>query len=211
MSKYVDGPRGPLLADSAVGLSSEEVREAAALVDRVRCAFATLETRLAGAAQAGRARSHIASEATDFFDDEEGCDAGTSADAEGARRDHRAVGGRILILEDNTAFGRAMERIAQAYGEVVVAGTVGAANAALVEPRRRWRAFIFDEALTDGSGLEVMARARERFRRTRALLITGHLDAHKANQAYRLDAAFLAKPFRKVDLERFLESAGRSR
>jgi CheY-like chemotaxis protein len=213
LGKCLDGTRGSLLRAnaSAVELSPEQAREAAALVDRVRCACGTLEAKLLAEVSNNDVQSQSTAGGPDFLEQESDGDADQPAGLASvsiARRNGGTAASRILIVDDNPTFGRILGRIAQAYGEVVLAETARQAEAAIAGSGKSWKAFILDVALADGSGLDVLARARERFPSTRALLITGYLDPRKTNAAFRLQADFLAKPFRRADLQRFLQSAG---
>jgi ActR/RegA family two-component response regulator len=194
-------------------LSPEQIREAVILVESVRCACVKLENRLMADGSAETLKGQVeAAWDSDLLDEAEesasprGNDSENAPAATGHNQSPRAS---ILIAEDNPAYARALGRVASRYGEVVFAETAGQADVALAERRQNWKAFILDVALGDGSGLDVLDRARERFPRTRALFITGYLDSHKVNAAYRLDADLLGKPFSREDVVRFLRSIGR--
>jgi CheY-like chemotaxis protein len=208
LGRLVDESRGCLVGadESALELSSEQAREAAEVLRCVQQACSMLETKL----RAEGASNADAGLQSDILQPEQehppalNLGAGTGDLSSRHRKSSGPFG--ILIVEDNPAYARALARLAADYGEVTIAGTVGEAHSAIARAKEGWKAFILDAALPDGSGIELLARAREHSPSTRAMLITGYLDSKKANAAYKLGAQFLAKPFGTADVLRFLDS-----
>jgi CheY-like chemotaxis protein len=67
--------------------------------------------------------------------------------------------GRFLLVEDDTMLVRALLRHMPAYGATTVAASAAEAAVALAAPTR-WTALLVDIGLPDGSGLDVLAKAR---------------------------------------------------
>ncbi len=117
---------------------------------------------------------------------------------------------RFLIAEDDPLHAGLLRRLVEPFGEVVLCGTAREADACL-QGRSPLCALILDIGLPDGSGLDVLARARASrhtpLATVPALLQTGRLDAQLINRAYDLDAGYVVKPFAIERVERFVRSA----
>jgi DNA-binding response OmpR family regulator len=113
---------------------------------------------------------------------------------------------QVLLLEDNTALARAVRWAVVACSEVTAVVTAAEAMACL---DREWDAFVFDIGLPDGSGLDVLRRARREQPDAAALAISGSLRQEDVNAAFAMGAHYLAKPFQPEALVEFLRRAGR--
>jgi DNA-binding response OmpR family regulator len=112
----------------------------------------------------------------------------------------------LLFVDDDAALTQALARIARAYGDVAIAASVAQARALLASPRS-WTAFVIDEGLPDGSGLDLLTGARRSFPSTPALMLTGQTEAATINRAFDLRADYVVKPVDAARLRRFLGDA----
>ncbi len=113
---------------------------------------------------------------------------------------------RILLVEDDVLLANSLTRIVRTYAEPIVAGTVREATR-LLASANRWRAFFIDLGLPDGSGLEVLARARTTHPLTPAMILTGAAEPEAINAAHDLHADYVVKPPVAGRIDRFLRSA----
>jgi DNA-binding NarL/FixJ family response regulator len=120
------------------------------------------------------------------------------------------VPGTILLVEDDELFARVLTRFFRRYGEVRVARSLAAARA-IVEEITPPMAMVFDVSLPDGSGLDALAHARDRFPAVPAMMLTGHVDPELINRAQRLRAEYAVKPVDPRNLEAFIQHALASR
>jgi len=119
------------------------------------------------------------------------------------------VGGvqRFLIVEDMSQIASFLARVVRSHGgEPVVARSVSEADE-LLEEARAWAGFLIDVGLPDGSGLDVLARARKHYPATPALILTGSMEREHINSAFDLNASYIVKPPEKEHLERFFHVA----
>jgi DNA-binding NarL/FixJ family response regulator len=100
---------------------------------------------------------------------------------------------RFLLLEDDARLARAIALHLRPYCEIVIAGAVGEGLRALEERSVRWFGFIVDLGLPDGSGLDVLRRARKTHPSTPALVFTGSIESEYINAAFRVGARYLVK------------------
>jgi DNA-binding NtrC family response regulator len=118
---------------------------------------------------------------------------------------------RILIVDDEASLRDSLRRTLEREGhDVETAGDLRAARRLLAE--RELDLLLSDIRLGDGSGLDLMAEARQASPRLRILAITAFGSVEMAVEAMRRGADdFLEKPFRpdvlKARLERALEPA----
>jgi DNA-binding NarL/FixJ family response regulator len=115
-------------------------------------------------------------------------------------------GRRILVLEDDVTVARALQRHAGRFGDAFVAELVADARR-LLGSSESWAAFIFDVALPDGNGLDLLAEARSVYEATPALVLTAFIDGMVCNRAYDLKARPLSKPWEPGRIEQFLSEA----
>jgi DNA-binding NarL/FixJ family response regulator len=123
---------------------------------------------------------------------------------------------QVLIVEDDALIGRGLARLLRAQAASTVVDTVSAATHAL--ETAPWTALVVDLALPDGSGFDVLERARARGIDAPALVVTGNVEPHVINRAASLGARFVCKPCGKDELSPFLAevrareaTAGRAR
>jgi DNA-binding NarL/FixJ family response regulator len=113
---------------------------------------------------------------------------------------------RFLVVEDEPLVVRGLVRLVRRHGEAVVAGTAREADLVLAEAVR-WCGWIIDIGLPDGSGLDVLARARPRHPQTPALVQTGNLEAALVNRAYDLRADYVVKSQDPERVRRFVRES----
>lgn len=111
---------------------------------------------------------------------------------------------RFLAVDDDPTSQRVYRRLLRKYGDVVVVDGLAAAKSELKEDGC-FAAFLIDLRLRDGSGLELLAHARQVHPRTPALLLTGHVEGWVVNEAFDLGADTLAKPFEAARLYQWVE------
>ncbi len=124
----------------------------------------------------------------------------------GKRNARASVRPSILVVEDEPLVSRGLMLLAGKFGQAHLAPTVAAARMAL-ESIDDWVAFVIDVGLPDGSGMDVLARAREMHPRASALVLTGQLSPQIANAAFDLRAVIVAKPVDTARLAGFLQEA----
>jgi DNA-binding NtrC family response regulator len=113
----------------------------------------------------------------------------------------------VLIVEDEP---RLRDLLQRALPDMGMQGRgVGSAEQALKMMEQEPHAIlILDINLPGMSGLELLEKVRERWPKTRAVVLTGYGDLDMAKQAIRLDVDdFLTKPTPLGDLERALDRA----
>lgn len=128
--------------------------------------------------------------------------------SEGAQRAGRREGSTpILIVDDNVALGRRLQRLAEAVGcSAVTVGTIAAARAQL-SSRSDWAGLVLDEGLPEGSGLTLLADVRASGALMPALIMTGQWwNETLANKAFSLGARYVNKPVRATPFERWLRA-----
>lgn len=116
--------------------------------------------------------------------------------------------GVFLVIEDEPAIARTLVRSLKPFGEGCVASTV-AEGVRAMEAQHDWTALIIDVRLPDGSGFEILERARAIYGRLPALIMTGSYDADTANRAYDLGAPIVCKPFGRERIEAFVRDCWR--
>ncbi len=112
---------------------------------------------------------------------------------------------RFLIVDDDPIVRRAMSRLIRPHGQVAVAATADE-GIALVTDGRTWTALFIDVGLPDGSGIDVLARARTVHARTPAMVLTGSTEARIINAVHDLDADYVVKPVDSERIHRFLDN-----
>jgi DNA-binding NarL/FixJ family response regulator len=112
----------------------------------------------------------------------------------------------FLVVDDDPSIARDLSRVLSAFGAVRTAGSVAAAFEALEVPTA-WSGFVIDLRLPDGSGLDVLARVRERHPLTFAALLSGYRDPEVINATFALSATYLCKPCRPEYLRQFAQEA----
>jgi ActR/RegA family two-component response regulator len=112
--------------------------------------------------------------------------------------------GRFLVVDDDARVGRQLARVVRPFGEAVVAGSVSGAMA-LLDAHVAWRGFIVDLGLPDGSGLDVVTKARTAFPGVRAMVLTGHVEPKLINAVHDLGATYVVKPVDAARIKRFCQ------
>jgi two-component system, NarL family, response regulator DevR len=114
---------------------------------------------------------------------------------------------RVLVVEDTKALGDHLAgAVARCIGEAVVVDRVRTAIERL-PGSAGWTALILDLDLPDGSGIEVLSKARAMGCRAPALVLMGLLGQEATNQAFELRAGYLVKPVRAALIEQFVRDA----
>jgi DNA-binding response OmpR family regulator len=99
---------------------------------------------------------------------------------------------RVLMVEDEWGVSRNFPKLAGAVGwDATIASSVRAARAVLVD---RFDALVIDLGLPDGSGFDVIVRARELSPHVPALILTASFEAADINRAQAMRAEYLVKP-----------------
>jgi DNA-binding NarL/FixJ family response regulator len=112
---------------------------------------------------------------------------------------------RCLIVDDEPAVCRALERIVRRDVEPVVATSAVEASSLLEKPGP-WRAFILDVMLRDGSGVDLLVAARRKHPLTPAMILTGVADPVVINAAHDLGATCVIKPVEPARIRHFLQA-----
>lgn len=116
-------------------------------------------------------------------------------------------GGRVLLVEDEPMTARATARMLRQTCAVTWAATAAQARGLLASVAA-WRAFIFDDGLPDGSGLDVLCEWRTVYPETPALVLTACTEPRVINAAFDLRAEYLVKPVEPSRVLRFLLHPG---
>ncbi len=114
--------------------------------------------------------------------------------------------GHFLIVDDDPADARTIERVFGKYRRVRIATTAAQARAALEEPEV-WAGVVLDVMLPDGSGLDVLAFLRGRHPLLPVLVLTGHFEADVANRSQALRAECVFKPATLENFRAFIDKA----
>jgi DNA-binding NarL/FixJ family response regulator len=112
--------------------------------------------------------------------------------------------GHVLIVEDDSAALRALTRYVADYGPVIAATSAREAVSHL-QRDARWAALVVDLGLPDGSGLDVVSRARDVHPTTPTLIVTGNAEPEAVNAAFLLGAHYVIKPIGREHIQRFFE------
>lgn len=112
----------------------------------------------------------------------------------------------FLVVDDEPLTARSVARTLGRLGVVVIAGSKAEACAQL-DAATAWTALVLDLRLSDGTGLEVLAHARQRGILAPALIFSGALEPVAINQAFPLDARVLAKPCEPEHLRQWAKEA----
>jgi CheY-like chemotaxis protein len=113
---------------------------------------------------------------------------------------------RLLAVDDEPLARQSYRGLLRRYGDAVILGSVAEAKREL-DQGAAFDAFLFDLQLGDGTGLELLAHSRRTHPRTPALVLTGHVQAWVANEAFDLGAETLGKPFDVPRMQHWIERA----
>jgi DNA-binding NarL/FixJ family response regulator len=111
---------------------------------------------------------------------------------------------KLLIVEDDPALGRSIQRGTRAYFDVVMKDSVEAAFD-LIEGGTAIAAAVVDIGLPDGTGFEVVELLRKHDRNLPVLILTGSNDPTTINRAHALRVEFVCKPFFSENLAQFVQ------
>lgn len=111
----------------------------------------------------------------------------------------------MLVVEDNDLVARAFQLLIENYAEVALAPNAAAAKRVL--QAADFTAIVLDIRLPDGSGLDVLAHARERGYEGPALIYSGNHVPSELNRAFALRAEYLVKPAPAEALVSFVKRA----
>ncbi len=114
--------------------------------------------------------------------------------------------GRILILDPDAEFRRAVRRVVAGLARIDEADSCRAADE-LARSGAVWCGLIADVALPDGSGLEWLAGARKMQKGAAALVLTRRFEVGVVNRAFELGAHFACKPLPRRGLRAFVMDA----
>jgi two-component system vancomycin resistance associated response regulator VraR len=111
---------------------------------------------------------------------------------------------KLLIVEDDPALGRSLQRGTRAYFEVIMKESVESAID-LIEGGEALAAAVVDIGLPDGTGFEVVETLRRQDRNLPVLILTGSNDPTTINRAHALRVEFVCKPFFSENLAQFVQ------
>ncbi|MCB9586441.1 MAG: sigma-54-dependent Fis family transcriptional regulator [Polyangiaceae bacterium] len=116
---------------------------------------------------------------------------------------------RILVVDDEPGLRQMLSILFRREGyDVVTAPGVQGAKEALTQSPRPFPVVLTDLAMPDGSGLEVLAAAKQRNTATEVVLITAHSTLENAIEAMRGGAYdFVTKPFEPKELAALVAKA----
>jgi ActR/RegA family two-component response regulator len=109
----------------------------------------------------------------------------------------------LLLVEDDPGAARALVRLVREHCEVSLAATASEAREQLASGSL-WRAFILDDGLPDGSGVDLLVEWRPVYPDTPALVLTGCTHARVINAVFDARADYLVKPAEAQRVLRFL-------
>lgn len=111
---------------------------------------------------------------------------------------------KLLIVEDDPALGRSLQRGTRAYFDVIMKDSVEAALE-LIERGEELAAAVVDIGLPDGTGFEIVEILRRGDRNLPVLILTGSNDPSTINRAHALRVEFVCKPFFSENLAQFVQ------
>jgi len=111
---------------------------------------------------------------------------------------------KLLIVEDDPALGRSIQRGTRAYFDVIMKDSVEAAFE-MIETGDPIAAAVVDIGLPDGTGFEVVELLRKHDRNMPVLILTGSNDPATINRAHALRVEFVCKPFFSENLAQFVQ------
>jgi two-component system CheB/CheR fusion protein len=115
---------------------------------------------------------------------------------------------RFLLVEDDYVLRAACGRELRAYGDCVEAASAEEVDESELAA---WDAFVIDICLPGKSGIELLERIRHAGIRAPVLLFSGAMRGEVVNEASRLDARCLSKPFPRDELRKFASAAASAR
>ena len=110
---------------------------------------------------------------------------------------------KLLIVEDDPALGRSIQRNTRPYFEIIVTESVEGAVTAIEQVTLA--AAVVDIGLPDGTGFDVVELLRRHDRNMPVLILTGSNDPATINRAHALRVEFVCKPFFSENLSHFVQ------
>jgi two-component system, NtrC family, response regulator PilR len=116
---------------------------------------------------------------------------------------------RLLVVDDEPGLRQMLQILFKREGyDVVLAPGLDAALEAIGQVPQPFPVVLTDLVMPDGSGLDVLAAAKQRAPETEVILMTAHSTVNNAVQAMRSGAFnFVAKPFEPAQLAALVEKA----
>lgn len=114
---------------------------------------------------------------------------------------------KVLVVEDDRPWARTLRRALLRLGASDVVSTDRIGRGWALAREELWDAAILDVMLPDGHGLELLEALRREQSRLPVLVQTATRDWALINEAQRLHARFLVKPFDDGHLRAFVEAA----
>ncbi|MBX3230343.1 MAG: response regulator [Labilithrix sp.] len=109
----------------------------------------------------------------------------------------------FLVVEDVVVVRDALVRALASHGHVEAVGNLATARTALAT--RRFDSLIVDVGLPDGSGLDLIPLARQKWPAIWVLVLTGLSDHAVVSKAHELGVRYLLKPFETEQLRVHVE------
>jgi DNA-binding NarL/FixJ family response regulator len=115
--------------------------------------------------------------------------------------------GLFLVVDDEQLVAKSLRKMIAPFGDVVVAGDFAEGMRLADDRSRHWTALLIDRMLPDGSGLDLIAHARDRYPLLPILLVTGHNDRDATNTSLGLHVHVMEKPCEPELVRRFAAEA----
>jgi DNA-binding NarL/FixJ family response regulator len=112
---------------------------------------------------------------------------------------------KLLIVEDDPALGRSIQRNTRPYFEIIATDSVEGAVEAIEHGGAELAAAVVDIGLPDGTGFDVVELLRRHDRNLPVLILTGSNDPATINRAHALRVEFVCKPFFSENLAQFVQ------
>lgn len=118
----------------------------------------------------------------------------------------RTTYGKLLVVEDEDAVFRVLERIVSRFRPVRHASSLESATGELRD-RDQWCGFLFDLSLGPQreAGMQLLETVHSEFPGVPAALVTGHIDGSVVNRVAALGATIISKPLGEHELLPFLQ------
>jgi DNA-binding NarL/FixJ family response regulator len=114
--------------------------------------------------------------------------------------------GSFLVVEDDQQTSQMLLRLLGRIRPTEVVNSVREARRILA-PWKRWTGLVVDVGLPDGSGMDVVTDARQRYPLLPVLVLTGRNDRGVINRSFELRAEFVVKPAEGAELLGFVRRA----
>lgn len=115
---------------------------------------------------------------------------------------------KVLIIEDDLAFGTMLQRFLQRNDNYRVSLVTSGEEARLRLAEKTFDLLITDLKLPDDSGMELLKLAQQKKKPIPTILMTGYADVSTAVEAIKRGAVdYISKPFRPEELLMIIEQA----